>query len=252
MDHRVRAAVRGRGRLRTVWNATLYHIEDLPYSEDLSDMPDTFTPARKKIEAQCDIRAEARSPQAGELGLPAELRGRGEGTAVWERLPLAAEVKAAGPPEPHPDAALHFEVSRAARLQSRRAMLTVLGAVGWLWDDACCTCAAVCVGQCNPIQIVQRRAPGSRVLEMGAAPEPRGRRCFGLSGPISWAGVAAQFLKPHFVLLFRSGAPKYHTIFWPHQSTTGGQADPTSCLIFSKQTNIAVSDVESRVTDTKP
>lgn len=110
VDHRVRAAVSGRARLRTVWNATLYHIEDLPYADDLSDMPDTFTPTRKKIEMTCDIRAEARAPQAGELGLPAELRGKGEGAAVWERLPLAADVKGAGPPVQHPDAALHFEV----------------------------------------------------------------------------------------------------------------------------------------------
>ena len=110
VDHKVRAAISGRGRLRTVWNYTLYHVEDLPYAADLADMPDTFTPARKKIEARCDIRAEVRAPQKGDLPLPEGLRGKGEGAAEWDRMPLAPEVKAAGPPQPHPDAALLFPV----------------------------------------------------------------------------------------------------------------------------------------------
>lgn len=110
MENRLRSAIRGRGRLRTVWNHTLYHIEDLPYAADLADMPDTFTPARKTIEAKCSIREEARMPREGELAVPEEVRGRGEGAAVWERLPLAEAVRAAGPPAPHPDAALRFEV----------------------------------------------------------------------------------------------------------------------------------------------
>eukprot|EP00892_Ulva_mutabilis_P004025 jgi/Ulvmu1/1995/UM012_0157.1 len=128
VDHRVRGAISGRAKLRTVWNATLYHVEDLPYSADLSDMPDTFTPARKKIEAQCDVREEAKAPRKGDLSLPAAVRGQGAGTAVWDQLPLAPEVKAAGPPKPHPDAALHFQGGEAAALARLKY---------YLWDSDC-------------------------------------------------------------------------------------------------------------------
>lgn len=38
-----------------VWGSTLYDIKDLPYAEGLSDLPDTFTPFRNKVEKKCSI-----------------------------------------------------------------------------------------------------------------------------------------------------------------------------------------------------
>lgn len=32
-----------------MWGHTMYHPEDVPYKADMSDLPDTFTPARHKV-----------------------------------------------------------------------------------------------------------------------------------------------------------------------------------------------------------
>ena len=39
-----------------VWGSTMYELEDLPYQEGLSDMPDTFTPFRNKVEKKCQAK----------------------------------------------------------------------------------------------------------------------------------------------------------------------------------------------------
>lgn len=112
VDAKVRSAISSRGRLKTFWGHTMFHIEDLPYAQNLSDLPDTFTPCRKTIEAECKVRAEVPTPKKGELGaLPTGLPAGAAADVVWEKIPLDASVSAAGAPqEHHPQAALHFQV----------------------------------------------------------------------------------------------------------------------------------------------
>lgn len=43
------------GSSEAVWGSTLYDLNDLPYNEELSDLPDTFTPFRNKVEKKCSI-----------------------------------------------------------------------------------------------------------------------------------------------------------------------------------------------------
>lgn len=38
-----------------VWGSTLYELDELPYNESLSNLPDTFTPFRNKVEKKCTI-----------------------------------------------------------------------------------------------------------------------------------------------------------------------------------------------------
>jgi deoxyribodipyrimidine photo-lyase len=48
-----------------VWGSTMYDLKDLPYDVDnnLSDMPDTFTPFRNQVEKNCQIRAPLPPPK---------------------------------------------------------------------------------------------------------------------------------------------------------------------------------------------
>ena len=34
---------------QTLWGPTLYHIEDVPFREDMSDVPTVFTPFKQKV-----------------------------------------------------------------------------------------------------------------------------------------------------------------------------------------------------------
>lgn len=46
----VKRALKGKAEWQRVWGHTMYHPEDVPYrTEDMSDLPDTFTPARHKV-----------------------------------------------------------------------------------------------------------------------------------------------------------------------------------------------------------
>jgi len=47
----------------SVWGSTLYDLKDLPYSEGLHDMPDTFTPFRNKVEKKCSIHMPLTVPK---------------------------------------------------------------------------------------------------------------------------------------------------------------------------------------------
>ena len=49
-----------------VWGSTLFELNELPYQDGLSDMPDTFTPFRNKVEKKCTIHAPIPVPK--ELG----------------------------------------------------------------------------------------------------------------------------------------------------------------------------------------
>lgn len=56
--------------LETVWGSTMYDIEDLPYNHEdgtLSDLPDTFTPFRNKVEKTCQIRSPFAAPNSLKL-----------------------------------------------------------------------------------------------------------------------------------------------------------------------------------------
>ena len=45
----VKRSLKGRAQCQTMWGHTMYHPEDVPYKADMSDLPDTFTPARHKV-----------------------------------------------------------------------------------------------------------------------------------------------------------------------------------------------------------
>jgi deoxyribodipyrimidine photo-lyase len=54
----VRASLKkhnARGTLKELWGSTLYDLVDLPYTSDLSNMPDGFTPFRTQVEKSCKI-----------------------------------------------------------------------------------------------------------------------------------------------------------------------------------------------------
>jgi deoxyribodipyrimidine photo-lyase len=46
-----------------VWGSTLYDLKDLPYSERLVDLPDTFTPFRNQVEKKCTIKMPLAVPK---------------------------------------------------------------------------------------------------------------------------------------------------------------------------------------------
>ena len=56
--------------LEKVWGSTMYHIDDLPYNKDLSNMPDTFTPFRNKVEKSCQIGRPLSAPSKSQVQLP--------------------------------------------------------------------------------------------------------------------------------------------------------------------------------------
>jgi deoxyribodipyrimidine photo-lyase len=110
VNNAVRAAVRGRATLKAVWSHTMYHIDDVVplFGQDLSNMPDIFTPYRKEVEKSCSVRALLPAPKAGDLPLPSDLEA--PSIPRWEELPLAESVVDAGVPKSHKDTALNFQV----------------------------------------------------------------------------------------------------------------------------------------------
>jgi len=75
VDRNVRRAVKtfkkgASGSLDTVWAATLYDINDLPYEKGVMGIPDTFTPFRKKVETNCRIKNPLPVPSKSSLSIP--------------------------------------------------------------------------------------------------------------------------------------------------------------------------------------
>ena len=74
MDRAVSAALKKDGnkqnKLIKIWGSTLYHRDDLPYADDLSDLPDGFTPFRNKVESRASVRKPIPPPSRGALPLP--------------------------------------------------------------------------------------------------------------------------------------------------------------------------------------
>ena len=58
------------GSLDTVWAASLYDIDDLPYDDRVMGMPDTFTPFRNKVEKKCRIDLPLPEPSRSSLSIP--------------------------------------------------------------------------------------------------------------------------------------------------------------------------------------
>jgi len=58
------------GSFESVWGASLYDIDDLPYAEGVNGIPDTFTPFRNKVEKNCKIPAPRPVPTKASIALP--------------------------------------------------------------------------------------------------------------------------------------------------------------------------------------
>merc|ERR1711871_195838 len=68
------------GKLIRIWGSTLYHLDDLPFDEELNSLPDVFTPFRNKVESKCEVRRMCASVSNGALPLPQGKEGMmGEG-----------------------------------------------------------------------------------------------------------------------------------------------------------------------------
>ena len=119
MDRAVSAALRKDGnkqnKLIKIWGSTLYHRDDLPYADDLSDLPDGFTPFRNKVESRASVREPIPPPSRGALPLPRGVDFGGDITV--DDLPFAndAEREAARRPT-HPQSVLPFEGGESAAL----------------------------------------------------------------------------------------------------------------------------------------
>uniref|UniRef100_A0A7S1SVM2 Cryptochrome DASH n=1 Tax=Tetraselmis chuii TaxID=63592 RepID=A0A7S1SVM2_9CHLO len=69
-DRRLRAAMQGHGKLQLEWGSTMYHLQDLPYRGDLSDLKGAFTNFRVKVEEKSGVRDPLPAPKKGSLPLP--------------------------------------------------------------------------------------------------------------------------------------------------------------------------------------
>jgi deoxyribodipyrimidine photo-lyase len=56
--------------VRVVGGSTLFHPEDLPFHQNLSNLPDVFTMFREKVEKQCRVRPMLPPIVPGQLGSP--------------------------------------------------------------------------------------------------------------------------------------------------------------------------------------
>jgi len=115
-ERRVRDAIKAsNAKLQLCWNSTLYHIDDLPFREDLLDMPNVFTPVKKELEAHCSVRFQFREPAHGEIPKPALPEGVGKAFS-WEYEPKLEDI----PVEPH-------VIERAKRQPPANAVLSYQG-----------------------------------------------------------------------------------------------------------------------------
>jgi deoxyribodipyrimidine photo-lyase len=51
------------GSKEKVWGSTLYELDELPYDDDLGDLPDSFTPFRNQVEKKCTIHNPLQVPK---------------------------------------------------------------------------------------------------------------------------------------------------------------------------------------------
>ncbi|KAI3426359.1 hypothetical protein D9Q98_008731 [Chlorella vulgaris] len=131
IERRVKAAVGGAGgKLELLWGNTLFHLDDLPFREDLRDLPDVFTPFKQKCEDRCEVRKPLPTPSRGSLPLPGGLDA-----AQLAFAPQRVEELNAVVPSGHPQL--------AAPAKEPRAVLDFVGGEGaalarlkyYLWDS---------------------------------------------------------------------------------------------------------------------
>jgi deoxyribodipyrimidine photo-lyase len=133
-----------KAKLQTVWGSTMYDLADLPFKkstgavhQQLSDMPDTFTPFRNKVEKSCKIKPP--SPVPEDLKFPA--RGTVEFEAIYQTgkldtmVPSLADLGYAAEQtqkkyaiEPDPRGVMKFEGGESHGLARVKK---------FIWDDDC-------------------------------------------------------------------------------------------------------------------
>jgi len=85
MDRVVERMIKDRARsgaaaatMERLWGSTLYHIDDIPFDVEggLKDLPDVFTPFRKKVETKSSTRESMPAPGKNALGsMPPDVAG---------------------------------------------------------------------------------------------------------------------------------------------------------------------------------
>lgn len=117
VDRGVRNAIKPlKGALKLIWGSTLFHKNDLPYKEDLVNMPDVFTPFKDGCEKKSrGVRLCAFTPKTLPP-LPADLLEKAKDSVPrLDALGYAADdVARAGVPEPR--SVLPFQGGETAAL----------------------------------------------------------------------------------------------------------------------------------------
>lgn len=79
-------------RVTTVWGSTMYELSDLPFSADLANMPDVFTPFRVQVEKACKIPRPLPAPRNKLVPLPRDSPHRPTVTAALSIMPDLREL----------------------------------------------------------------------------------------------------------------------------------------------------------------
>ncbi|CAL5221743.1 g3993 [Coccomyxa viridis] len=132
VDAGVKRTLGNQGRLQTVWGNTLYEKDDLPFSPDMSDLPDVFTPFRNKAEQKCQIPRPVPRLEKGTLPLPNSLpkeRLEQQPSRVEDLNSIVPEgAPKLSTPQPNSKAAIAFKGGETAALQRLKH---------YLWDTGC-------------------------------------------------------------------------------------------------------------------
>jgi deoxyribodipyrimidine photo-lyase len=105
-----------------LWGYSLYHLEDLPFKPDFSDLQDTFTPFKEKCERKCKVRALLPAPKSGQLPLPSGLCGV-DFFPQWNDLPYKDDV-----PQPAKEQRTAFTLAGGEKVALARLKY-------YLWDS---------------------------------------------------------------------------------------------------------------------
>lgn len=100
------------------WGLTLFHRDDLPFNQDLSNMPDVFTPFRTKCEERVEVRKCIPVPKPGSLPLP--LPNSGVDKALFAFTPSTIEDINPVVPQGHP-------VLQSPSVDDKKTAFTVKG-----------------------------------------------------------------------------------------------------------------------------
>lgn len=72
----MRRALGQKARLERLWDGTLHHLADLPFADNLQDMPDVFTPFRNKARGMATQPHETASRRNSVAWMPFLWAGR--------------------------------------------------------------------------------------------------------------------------------------------------------------------------------